>query len=277
MQQIIPIGKSDFAGCPKQTVNARELHAFLEVCRTKPRMAEFCDHVEQLFNNHPDLRFYQVGNDNEKVLIAVDGNTIFIYAPSSSRLKIIMPEIYFISIHELMDIAMRMGIHLFYEQREIARLIDKILINCGKFLNPYVYQPFIIASEYLMLTNSERFKEVTSEKVLSNTFKYNLENNKYEGLKPCRVKVETNQKHIPDGFAVYKDEIVPIEMKASKFDDKAQKQLRRYMKEYGCSYGIAVARELTTNLDNNIVFIPVEFDEIKEFLRAKSQEGGVGG
>lgn len=31
MQQIIPIGKSDFAGRPKQTVNARELHAFLEV------------------------------------------------------------------------------------------------------------------------------------------------------------------------------------------------------------------------------------------------------
>lgn len=31
MQQIIPIGKSDFADCPKQTVNARELHAFLEV------------------------------------------------------------------------------------------------------------------------------------------------------------------------------------------------------------------------------------------------------
>nr|DAR04027.1 MAG TPA: KilAC domain protein [Caudoviricetes sp.] len=31
MQQIIPISKSDFAGCPKQTVNARELHAFLEV------------------------------------------------------------------------------------------------------------------------------------------------------------------------------------------------------------------------------------------------------
>lgn len=30
MTQIIPIGKSDFAGCPKQTVNARELHAFLE-------------------------------------------------------------------------------------------------------------------------------------------------------------------------------------------------------------------------------------------------------
>ena len=31
MRQIIPIGKSDFAGCPKQTVTARELHAFLEV------------------------------------------------------------------------------------------------------------------------------------------------------------------------------------------------------------------------------------------------------
>lgn len=31
MRQIILIGKSDFAGCPKQTVNARELHAFLEV------------------------------------------------------------------------------------------------------------------------------------------------------------------------------------------------------------------------------------------------------
>ena len=30
MTQIIPIVKSDFSGCPKQTVNARELHAFLE-------------------------------------------------------------------------------------------------------------------------------------------------------------------------------------------------------------------------------------------------------
>ena len=46
MQQIIPIGKSDFAGCPKQTVNARELHAFLDSKQDfstwiKARIAEY--------------------------------------------------------------------------------------------------------------------------------------------------------------------------------------------------------------------------------------------
>lgn len=46
MRQIISIGKSDFAGCPKQTVNARELHAFLDSKQDfstwiKARIAEY--------------------------------------------------------------------------------------------------------------------------------------------------------------------------------------------------------------------------------------------
>lgn len=46
MRQIIPIGKSNFAGCPKQTVNARELHAFLDSKQDfstwiKARIAEY--------------------------------------------------------------------------------------------------------------------------------------------------------------------------------------------------------------------------------------------
>jgi len=75
MQQIIPIGKSDFAGCPKQTVNARELHAFLDSKQDfstwiKARIAEY-DFVEHqdfvLFHN-----FMEKGRPRIEYFITLD-------------------------------------------------------------------------------------------------------------------------------------------------------------------------------------------------------------
>lgn len=75
MRQIIPIGKSDFAGCPKQTVNARELHAFLDSKQDfstwiKARIAEY-DFVEHqdfvLFHN-----FMEKGRPRIEYFITLD-------------------------------------------------------------------------------------------------------------------------------------------------------------------------------------------------------------
>lgn len=75
MQQIIPIGKSDFAGCPKQTVNARELHAFLDSKQDfstwiKARITEY-DFVEHqdfvLFHN-----FMEKGRPRIEYFITLD-------------------------------------------------------------------------------------------------------------------------------------------------------------------------------------------------------------
>ena len=75
MRQIIPIGKSDFAGCPTQTVNARELHAFLDSKQDfstwiKARIAEY-DFVEHqdfvLFHN-----FMEKGRPRIEYFITLD-------------------------------------------------------------------------------------------------------------------------------------------------------------------------------------------------------------
>ena len=75
MRQIIPIGKSDFAGCPKQTVNARELHTFLDSKQDfstwiKARIAEY-DFVEHqdfvLFHN-----FMEKGRPRIEYFITLD-------------------------------------------------------------------------------------------------------------------------------------------------------------------------------------------------------------
>lgn len=75
MRQIIPISKSDFAGCPKQTVNARELHAFLDSKQDfstwiKARIAEY-DFVEHqdfvLFHN-----FMEKGRPRIEYFITLD-------------------------------------------------------------------------------------------------------------------------------------------------------------------------------------------------------------
>lgn len=75
MRQIISIGKSDFAGCPKQTVNARELHAFLDSKQDfstwiKARIAEYSFIENQdfvLFHN-----FMEKGRPRIEYFITLD-------------------------------------------------------------------------------------------------------------------------------------------------------------------------------------------------------------
>ena len=50
-------------------------------------------------------------------------------------------------------------------------------------------------------------------------------------------------------------EDVPMEIKKGPFDNRALKQLLRYITVYGCSKGIAVGAKLTVELPENIMWI----------------------
>lgn len=68
-------------------------------------------------------------------------------------------------------------------------------------------------------------------------------------------KIKTNGKDIPDAWVKYKSELIPVEVKKSEFDKKALKQLLRYMSSYNCGSGIAIGRELSVDIPQNIKFI----------------------
>lgn len=70
------------------------------------------------------------------------------------------------------------------------------------------------------------------------------------------VNHKDNPKHKPDAWINRNDELIPVECKLHNFDAKALKQLTRYMIFYHASHGIAVARELTVTLPENIEFVP---------------------
>lgn len=71
------------------------------------------------------------------------------------------------------------------------------------------------------------------------------------------TRVKSDGYNIPDSWVLKDDELIPVEVKKNSFDAKALKQLERYIKVYGCKYGIAVGSQLTTELPNNIEFIPI--------------------
>ena len=70
------------------------------------------------------------------------------------------------------------------------------------------------------------------------------------------VSHKDNPKHKPDAWINRNDELIPVECKLHDFDAKALKQLTRYMTFYHAEHGIAVARELTVLLPENIEFVP---------------------
>lgn len=110
-----------------------------------------------------------------------------------------------------------------------------------------VYRHYII---YTLYTN---LKDATCEFSLHEKFR--CEYKRLLGEKSEIVKVKTHPKHIPDFFVKIDGRLLPVEIKAQKFGDKAQEQLKRYMKFYGCENGIAVAPKLSTKLDQSIGFI----------------------
>lgn len=70
------------------------------------------------------------------------------------------------------------------------------------------------------------------------------------------VTPKDNPKHKPDAWIDRNGELIPVECKLHDFDTNALKQLTRYMTFYHTEHGIAVARNLTVKLPNNIEFVP---------------------
>lgn len=82
---------------------------------------------------------------------------------------------------------------------------------------------------------------------------------KYSSIRNGEItEIKTDGKNVPDAWVKVDNDIIPVEVKLSNFDEKALKQLNRYIKSYNCEKGIAVARYLTVDLPANIEFIPFE-------------------
>lgn len=69
------------------------------------------------------------------------------------------------------------------------------------------------------------------------------------------IKKVSNKNNIPDIWVEINKKDIPIEVKTNDFDNKALKQLIRYMVFYNCDKGIAIASNLTCDLPDNVSFI----------------------
>lgn len=109
---------------------------------------------------------------------------------------------------------------------------------------------------------TRRFAE--SELRIQSLFKENLR--RLLGTECRLLKHKKNDcHHIPDAWVIQNNEEKPVEVKLGKFDEKALKQLERYMRVYRCDGGIAVGRTLDVTLPSNILFIPIS--QIEEAAR----------
>lgn len=73
-----------------------------------------------------------------------------------------------------------------------------------------------------------------------------------------------DKKNIPDAYLILEGLETPVEMKIGNFDLKALNQLQRYMKFYGCKQGLAIGRNLSTLLPDNIMFLDIM--ELEKFI-----------
>lgn len=80
------------------------------------------------------------------------------------------------------------------------------------------------------------------------------------------VKRKNDPKNIPDFWLLHNSEYIPVEVKLCNFTTKCLEQLERYMAFYKCKSGIAVGRELTCSLPDNIYFIKYDIDEVEEYI-----------
>lgn len=71
------------------------------------------------------------------------------------------------------------------------------------------------------------------------------------------LKKKNNPKHQPDSWIRVNNQDIPVEIKLNQFNEKALKQLQRYMRFYKCKKGIAVGSSLSVVLPENIVFISI--------------------
>lgn len=96
-------------------------------------------------------------------------------------------------------------------------------------------------------------RESRSEKALFLSF---IKENKFDLNFIDPPKKEAS--HQPDAWVLIDGEECPVEAKKGEFNAKALKQLLRYMKVFGASKGVAVAKSLKTPLPENVVFYNIQ-------------------
>ena len=62
----------------------------------------------------------------------------------------------------------------------------------------------------------------------------------------------------PDFLVKVENDICPVEIKRKDFNRTAYKQLRNYILEYEAPYGFAVAQNITTSLDANMIYVSLK-------------------
>lgn len=77
------------------------------------------------------------------------------------------------------------------------------------------------------------------------------------------ISVKHDGKNIPDSWILKEKEKIPVEVKKDNFDNKALEQLKRYIRVYKCKHGIAVAKYLTIEIPDNIIFVSIK--ELEDF------------
>lgn len=110
------------------------------------------------------------------------------------------------------------------------------------------FNELFFAVEWTFIDKFDR-KNVPNELTIQAAFK-----NKYKDI---IVDIKNDGKNIPDAWIKEDDLLKPVEVKRNKFDAKALRQLERYLKVYGCSNGVAVAKVCTVKLPDYIRFIPI--------------------
>ncbi|MFP7224844.1 hypothetical protein SFC42_17335 [Priestia filamentosa] len=85
--------------------------------------------------------------------------------------------------------------------------------------------------------------------------KFNQQVKKLFGKEAQIIKRKNDHKHQPDSWVRLNGNDIPVEIKKSKFNQKALNQLLRYVDFYETSLGIAVGSEATVDLPDNIIFI----------------------
>lgn len=77
------------------------------------------------------------------------------------------------------------------------------------------------------------------------------------------VDIKSDGRNIPDAWVSDGIANIPVEMKKGTFNKKALLQLQRYLNKYKCNKGIAIGRDSSVEIPDNIQF--VDISEVKKF------------
>ena len=77
-----------------------------------------------------------------------------------------------------------------------------------------------------------------------------------------------DRRGIPDGWVMWYGVLCPVEVKQRTFGCSAADQIELYMKNYGCSHGIAVAERFAVSKRPDITYITIPVDRSLEAAHA---------